>query len=101
MTAVERAQQEYPAHYQNLRILADGRAVWIQRKIFTHAITVGKADDDTSIENHWCYETKDQAAAALAQWDPMTQEEPDGWFRNPQTGRRRPNGDAAREHKRA
>jgi len=36
--------------------------------------------------------------AALAQWDPMTQEEPEGWFRNPQTGRRRPNGDAAMEH---
>ena len=101
MTAVEKSQLEYPDHYQHLRILPDGRAVWIQRKIFTHAITLGKAHDDIGHDNHWCYETRDQAVAALAAWDPMKQAEPEGWIRNPKTGRRRPNGDATKEYKRA
>jgi hypothetical protein len=31
-------------------------------------------------------------------WNPDETLEPEGWFRNPQTGRRRPDGDAAREY---
>ena len=31
-------------------------------------------------------------------FDPLTQAEPDGWFRQPQTGRRRSDGDPTKEY---
>lgn len=98
MTRIEEAQKQYPDYYQHLRVLPDGRAVWIQRKMFTHAITTGRADNVMSIDTHWCYETKAQALEALERWEPMAQKEPEGWFRHPESGRRRPNGDPAQEH---
>lgn len=47
--------------------------------------------------NGWCYETLVEAFAALEKWDDPDQE-PEGWMRNPQTGRRRPGGDASKEY---
>ncbi len=45
----------------------------------------------------WCYESIPQAMAALEDWqDP--EGEPEGWFRNPTSGRRRPDGDAKKEY---
>lgn len=35
---------------------------------------------------------------ALNDWQPETEPEPTGWFRNPTTGRRRTDGDPAREY---
>jgi hypothetical protein len=31
-------------------------------------------------------------------WNPDEQKEPEGWMRNPPTGRRRPNGNASQEY---
>lgn len=50
--------------------------------------------------NGWCYETIPEAMAALEKWTDPDQE-PEGWMRNPQTGRRRPGGDASKEYVRA
>jgi len=38
------------------------------------------------------------AVAAFHAWNPETQEEPEGWIRHVQTGRRRPGGDASKEY---
>lgn len=83
--------------YLSERQLPDGRSVWLQRKIFTHAIVIGPTGA-SCYSDHWCYETRSLAEAALAAWDPMTTREPEGWIRHPQSGRRRPNGDKSKEY---
>ncbi len=49
-------------------------------------------------DDGWCYASLSGAIAAMLQWDLAVAAEPDGWFRHPFTGRRRPNGDAAQEY---
>jgi hypothetical protein len=44
----------------------------------------------------WQYQERDAALAALAAWD--GQGEPEGWYRHPATGRRRPGGDSSKEY---
>jgi hypothetical protein len=80
------------------RALGDGREVCVMPKIFTTAVTIGRADDAWGYTTHYCYETPIQAAIAAAEWDPATKPEPSGWFRHPQTGRRRPGGDPSKEY---
>lgn len=38
------------------------------------------------------------AVAALNSWDPLKDPEPEGWTRNPKSGRRRENGDKTKEY---
>ena len=65
-------------------------------QIVVYLMTYGKArvnlGDDISIHNGYCYSTPAKAIEAAKAWDgegdPM-----DGWHRNPQTGRRRTDGD--------
>lgn len=49
-------------------------------------------------EDVWCYQAdqSDAAWTAALGWD--GEAEPEGWYRHPKTGRRRPEGDAAKEH---
>jgi len=49
-----------------------------------------------SYDHAYCYESIAQAVEALKAWDGTG--EPQGWFRNPDTGRRRPNGDPTKEY---
>lgn len=88
----------YDPSYINYTVLGDGRSVWIQRKIFTHAIAIGRTDDGVGFSDFWCYQTRQQAEDAMAAWNPLTTKEPEGWIRNPRTGRRRPEGDASKEY---
>lgn len=77
----------------------DGRAVWVCPFMFTQAIIVGPAHDVSGYDDRWCYETRTGALAAARAWLANPDEpEPDGWHRHPTTGRRRPDGDPAREH---
>ena len=50
--------------------------------------------DGLLVFNNWCYESKEAATAAL---DNM-EDEPEGWFRHIETGRRRPEGDPDKEY---
>jgi hypothetical protein len=54
--------------------------------------------DEYTVEECWCYESVPAALAAFEAWDADKRDEPDGWFRSPTTGRRRPNGDASKEY---
>jgi hypothetical protein len=47
------------------------------------------------VERAYCYESVAAALVALFAWD--GEGDPAGWFRSPDTGRRRPDGDPARE----
>jgi hypothetical protein len=78
----------------------DGRAVWVKPMMFTCAIIIGAPDDVMVYDDRWCYERADAAIAAARAWlagEPPAAE-PYGWHRHPSTGRRRPEGDPAREY---
>lgn len=52
----------------------------------------------TGYEQRWCYTSYGEAEQALAAWSGADGSEPEGWHRHPQSGRRRPNGDASLEY---
>lgn len=80
------------------RELGDGRAVFLM-PLFGSNLRLGigllGAPD---MDDVWCYQAPqtDEAWRAALGWD--GEGEPEGWYRHPQTGRRRPGGDPAQEH---
>lgn len=85
--------------YPHVVLTGDGRYAAIYPLMFTHAIIVGKVGDRTGYDDRWCYEQDGSALAALVRWHlDRFEGEPDGWHRNPKTGRRRPDGDQSQEH---
>jgi hypothetical protein len=79
------------------KVLPDGRIAWIHQLMFTHAVLVSRPEQITRCyEDRWCFITKAEAVRALDDW--TTQQEPAGWIRHPNTGRRRPYGDASKEY---
>lgn len=79
------------------RELGDGRAVWIYPLLYTHSICIGRINYPV-YDDRWCYADRAKAEAALVAWNPLTQKEPEGWHRHPDSGRRRPDGDPTKEH---
>lgn len=75
----------------------DGRRVWVTPFMFTAGIVIGEPDALT-YDDRWCYVTVSQAAVWGRRWSAEAGTEPDGWHRHPTSGRRRPDGDAAREY---
>jgi hypothetical protein len=82
------------AHYTRF---SNGRDACLASMVFTVAIL----SDLTrwGYGDRWCYETFDKALNALIDWQKRDGEgEPTGWHRHPDTGRRRPDGDASKEY---
>jgi hypothetical protein len=81
-----------------LKILPDGSAAWIQRFLFTIAIVVAHSESGLAYgyDDRYCYHFFSEACQALKEWD--GEGDPEGWHRNPPTGRRRPDGDASKEY---
>lgn len=70
-------------------------AVW--PLAFTDAILVGRMGDYNGHDLRFCY-ARGKADAALAEWASRDfAGEPQGWHRDPYTGRRRDNGDPDKE----
>lgn len=82
--------------YTDYRAFPSGRDACIARFAFTVAILADMLPEGYG--ERWCYANITQARAALAEWDGADDTEPQGWHRHPATGRRRPDGDASREH---
>ena len=80
--------------YTDLRFFANGRTAVLQRLLFTYALLADL--NEWGYEDRWCYGSYAKAKAALDAWD--GEGEPSGWHRHPDTGRRRPDGDATREY---
>lgn len=76
--------------------LPDGRLAFLIQMAFTWRLCVSAFDDELGYDDGWCYHDLQAALAALANWDGTG--EPAGWHRHPSSGRRRPEGDPAREH---
>lgn len=53
--------------------------------------------DHMNYSDGWCYTSPELAIAAAQAWTGEEDTEPQGWFRHPLSGRRRPDGDRARE----
>jgi len=79
------------------RILPDGREARLCPQIYTWRLVVGwpQAMRD-GYSDYWCYHRFEDAIAAMTSWDGSG--EPCGWHRHPPSGRRRPDGDKAREY---
>ena len=65
--------------------------------LYTTAIVSGL--NSWGYEDRWCYHTYLSAARALVEWIANPDwPEPKGWHRHPDSGRRRPDGDASKEY---
>lgn len=77
------------------RRLPDQRIVGATAMIYNGRVFIG---DEICVHDAWCYESVFQAVRAVEEWDPLTEDEPKGWIRHPQSGRRRPLGNPEREY---
>lgn len=80
------------------RTLADGRVLDVTPLGWGYALLGIIWVEDLGLgiySDVWQYQSRDAALAALQTWDGHG--EPGGWYRHPATGRRRPDGDPARE----
>jgi len=78
-------------------LLPDGRAVFLMA-MFGGNLRLAIGDPSSShFDDVWCYQAPqaDLAWRAALGWD--GEGEPEGWYRHPETGRRRPGGDPAKE----
>lgn len=79
------------------RKLEDGHEVVVYPMLGNRArLCLG--DGDVSIVDAFCYDSPARAIEAAQTWDGTT-DPLDGWTKNPITGRRRPGGDPAKEHR--
>ncbi len=75
--------------------LGDGRYIHVVPMTFGKArLNVGHQDH--FYDDGWCYASPIAALMAAVAWD--GEGEPDGWHRHVTSGRRRPDGDPAREY---
>jgi len=84
-----------------IRDLGDGTYVMIRPLLFHWMLIRGDFEDLIGYWDRWCYAEEAGARAALEAFpeNPPDGFEPVGWHRHPPTGRRRPDGDPAREHR--
>jgi hypothetical protein len=83
--------------YLHVRPLGDGRAVYLLPMFGGNLRLAIGAHGASWFDDGWCYqaEQNDLAWKAALGWD--GEGEPEGWYRHPDTGRRRPGGDASKE----
>jgi len=71
--------------YSQIKHFANGERGWLARFAFTVAICSGTTNW-RGYDRRWCYHTMADARRALDEWDGTG--EPEGWHREPDTGRR-------------
>lgn len=80
-------------HWEGYELAADGthRFLWIYSGFNIRLIAVPKDDPESMGYDHgWCYPRDPELiTAAVAAWDPDTQDEPDGWHKRPTNPPRR------------
>lgn len=83
--------------YRNYVMFPSGHDAAICNYIYTHAIVSELTE--WGFGGRWCYHSYYEALLALTEWTERGGEgEPEGWHREPITGRRRPDGDASKEY---
>lgn len=79
-------------------MLPDGQALAVVPMLFGKARLCLGPEDLQTYDRGWCYDDPQVAVSELNRWDPAKEHEPNGWMREPATGRRRPGGDPAKEY---
>lgn len=84
----------------DMRDLGDGTWVMVRRLLFHWMMVRGDFGDLIGYFDRWCYADEALARSALAAFPlhPGSGYEPSGWHRHPPSGRRRVDGDPAREY---
>jgi hypothetical protein len=85
------------AEYLHVRPLPSGRAVYLMPHSFGGMrLNIG-TPGNLWLDDEWHYQGEQwlEAWRAALGWD--GEGEPEGWYRHPETGRRRPGGDPAKE----
>ena len=81
------------------RDLSNDRYLSVDRvNHFLYRLAIGRYVFWGSFDNIWYYQREEDAIIAMQTWNPDVEAEPSGWFRHPDTGRRRTNGDPAQEY---
>lgn len=83
------------ADYVVMRALPDGRVIGITRLLYTWSLQVDI--DWSGYRTRYCYAAFPNACLGFLDWD-GSGDPPGGWHRHPESGRRRPDGDASREY---
>jgi len=79
------------------KVIGDGLLyVAIKPLMFHWTMLIGEIGNIYCWENHYCYANRALAEKGIREWDGNG--EPTGWHRNPETGRRRVNGDPKTEY---
>lgn len=78
------------------RYLPDGLEIVVYRMLYNYRLCVGEVGPGGGVTDAFCYADKATCMRAAAAWD-GTGDPPDGWHRNPMTGRRRAGGDPTKE----
>lgn len=86
--------EEVIAEYDSIRQLPDGRLIGVKRLLFHWTLHIDI--HEIGYEDSYCYTARDQAVEAMAAWD-GSGDPGGGWHRHPKSGRRRPDGDPAKE----
>lgn len=82
----------------HVRPIGDGLAIFLLPMAFGNVRVAIGVQGAPWYDDGWCYQAAQNDAAwrAALGWD--GEDEPEGWYRHPDTGRRRPDGDPAKEH---
>lgn len=75
----------------------DGRTVYVMQMIFNGRVSIGPKGS-LEFTDVYCYESVGVALVSALTWNPATEKEPQGWFRSPSSGRRRPDADPDQEY---
>ena len=85
--------------YREVVTFGDGEYVAIYPFMFHWTMVRGQLDWQEGYTDRWCYVDEAAAQEALADWTSRNfEDEPKGWHRHPDTGRRRPDGDPKNEY---
>lgn len=79
--------------------MGNGQCLLLCRLLFHWTVKRNEIGDFESYIERWCYQTAPLGLAAIHEWASRDFEgEPLGWHRHPDSGRRRDNGDPAKEY---
>jgi hypothetical protein len=92
MAAITKTETRYK------RRLASGKTLYLIYQIFNYRLAIGWThEEETGYDDFYCYRNELRAFRAFLEWD-GTGDPLDGWVRHGASGRRRPEGDKAREY---
>lgn len=99
MSSREEHLQELRGYYRHVGVFGDGEYVAFYPLMFHWTMIRGNLDYQFGYDNRWCFANESVVRKEFEAWEALRFEgEPEGWHRHPDSGRRRPGGDASQEY---